>query len=441
MWLQPSHVRFPIPSTDTARHRLGLLIPDEIVPAYPATATVKIFTKPNSPAVFQLTKQGVVDILAIGESVGWGQGLNERNKFQAIVAQAMASELGRGARLYRFAQSGATVEDPEGPPAPCTRTILDKEIPGEMGDDYTDNKEHRGTRLVCQAESFKEHPYDQKLDLILVNGCLNDVSIENLLCFFAFPNFKDNCAGSAINFFPLDNPLDSFRDVVDDKCGFRVKGLLNVLKRSFPDTPIVLMGYYAFKPEFFGGWERLKAPFPGLGHNSPDEQTRTRIEQRADLWETNTKRALAGAVQEANGPDPRQRNIIFAPVRLDGFPQPTLWELTDGPLPWNDPTPIDPMADNRRPICRILKRANDPICLWASFGHPNPQGHIAYAKAAVDALQSLGKLPRGSADPAKCIPEANQPNQTMGICGDMDDAYDPNCLLARFEDPSWNCPR
>lgn len=431
MWLQPSNVRFPAVPANSSHHRLGVLIPEQLVPTYPATTTVKIFTRPDVPATFQLTQQGTFDILAIGDSAAWGQGLDERNKYQSIVSQAVATELGRGVRLYLFAHSGAIVADPEGPSAPCTRAILDKELPGEVGDDNT-KVEHRSTRIVCQAESFLDHPYDHKLDLIISNGCINDISAANVACFFAIKNFETNCASSLVNFFPLERPLENFTGVVDDKCGVRVRGLLNVLKRKFPGVPIVHMGYHGFKPAFFGGWDRLTAALGRLGREVTPE-TKASIETRADLWLTNSDRALSRAVAEANGDNSQQRSAIFASARMDNSPQPTLWEVADGP------TPVDPMASRRRSICRALGRT-DPACPLSSFAHTNLQGHVVHAKAAVDALKNLRKLRSDAVDPSKCIPGGNQPNQSMGQCGDMDRAYDPNCLLYRFEDPTWDCP-
>src|SRR5580698_4953428 len=97
-------------------------------------------------------------IVNLGDSVAWGQGLAEADKYDVLVRAAVAP----AAELTRLAHSGATIGTVliESGPA-------DGEVPVSR------------PTILDQCNNFTDSP--ETVDLVLVNGGINDVDLRNIL--------------------------------------------------------------------------------------------------------------------------------------------------------------------------------------------------------------------------------------------------------------------
>jgi hypothetical protein len=99
-------------------------------------------------------------IAVIGDSVGWGQGLANQHKFGELVRGWLARRTGRDVAMDVYAHSGA------GLVGPCTPSQ-----PGEVPSS--------SPSVACQLAAAAVGR--QKYDLVLLSGCINDLSTQFVL--------------------------------------------------------------------------------------------------------------------------------------------------------------------------------------------------------------------------------------------------------------------
>src|SRR5712664_1739990 len=116
----------------------------------------------DRPAARQL------NMLVLGDSIMWGQGLNEQNKAWYQVKSWLKENTNREVREAIEAHSGALVGVNDVPP--LNYSPPDGEVSSPVP---TINHEvDRAQRLF---------PDPSQVDLVLVDGCINDVDVRNLL--------------------------------------------------------------------------------------------------------------------------------------------------------------------------------------------------------------------------------------------------------------------
>jgi len=316
-----------------------------------------------------------IEIVAIGTSILWGQGLPDNQKIHALVQNTLqARQADQRARTLLLAHSGACL----GINADGTEdTHHDVRLDGEIPTPYP--------TLVQQLAE-----YDQRHDaaapdqvaLVLVEGSINDVGLQNIL-----------------------NPLLPTADLermIDTHCYGGMKQLLTRVAAKFTRARIVVLGYYP--PLTEESQERfLNAFLTAVGVVPKDTVAdivadvvinlaagaiKAKILENCQLFSQQSTRKLQAAIDAVNAqradsdhpivlavPDIQPQNAAFAS-------DPWLFGIND------DLSPQDELADQRIAACEQapILRTIEPICDRASAGHPNPKGAQAYAKAILACL-------------------------------------------------------
>ena len=123
-------------------------------------------------------------MVVIGDSIAWGNGLNDENKYYYLVADWLQKKLNRTVECAVYAHSGATIS-------------------GDPGESIDPNLNSGYPTLMDQANSIQNK---EKVDLILVSGGINDVKIENILDPKLSPDDINQRAQSIIE-DPMENLL------------------------------------------------------------------------------------------------------------------------------------------------------------------------------------------------------------------------------------------
>lgn len=294
-----------------------------------------------------------IRIVTFGDSVPWGQGLPNDHKFDSLI-QAHLIAHGHPATLERHAHSGAvigfhpTAGDTAPGEVPVTRPTVSE-----------------------QVAAFDHSP--ETVDIVLVNGGINDVGVANIL-----------------NPFAIIPPLSAR---IESACHDRMLALLHQLRPVFskPTCRILVTGYYTILseqsdplhvPDFLRMFGIAAPPLP-VGGIFLDP-----FAGRCRQFFTESTIHLQAAVAETG--DPR---IRFVP---SGFTDDNAIFVPGTSLLWGlDPflNPEDPIADQRRPQCDLA--FPEPIdflrreqCHRASAGHPNFAGARQYADQLLAALAS-----------------------------------------------------
>lgn len=311
-------------------------------------------------------------MIALGDSILWGQGLFEHQKIHTLVVAELVSQ-GFDVECLFLAHSGAVIGEPD---TPSELPPLDGPFANEVP-----VGEPTIFEQIKMALDGKER--DESVRLVLLNGGINDVDTTRVI----------NLAN-----WNLDKE-------VEDAFYRKQKLLLEKVCRSFPNAVIVIAGFYKFfseKCEDSIIHDALKA----MGFNVPllpgelvldavgsllTSSFIERSEHFRDYSHQCTREAivdLAGAMPEVNG------RVLFADPQFKdenavGAPESLLFGINP------DLSPQDPpeIAEGRREACERHADRLSPLREFAapraSVAHPNPQGAQQYAKIIIASLTQV----------------------------------------------------
>jgi hypothetical protein len=290
-------------------------------------------------------------IVNLGDSIHWGQGLLEAQKYDVLVKTALAGKY-PGVTLERFAHSGAVIGG---------GTVVGNPAPGEV-------PASRPT-IIEQCDNFANSP--GSVDLVLVNGGINDVGVATIL-----------------------NPLalvPSLHSRIVAACHDSMLKLLNRVKAKFikPTCQILVTGYYTILSDQS---DPVQVPKMLSLHGiavPPFVKPATWFDpifDRCENFFSESTAQLQSAIKDAQ--DARiqfvasgftEANAVFVPNTS------MLWGLDD------DLNPLDPAAPQRHPQCNIafpqpIDFLHREQCYRASAGHPNIPGAVQYSKQILGAL-------------------------------------------------------
>jgi lysophospholipase L1-like esterase len=160
-----------------------------------------------------------VNILVLGDSAVWGQGLQPSEKFHSLVQAGIraGNPAVTDTPKVVVAHSGATIGSGDfADPPPLTQLPPPGAPVGEVPTSYP--------TIIQQSQRFTGPPAPLAVDLILVDGGINDVSIFNIL-----------------NPFVSTTTLET---LIRNDCYTAMKVLLVELERKFPNARIIVTGYY-----------------------------------------------------------------------------------------------------------------------------------------------------------------------------------------------------
>lgn len=353
-----------------AGRRFAVTIPESQLAAF---TTLEVFSSltddgfPFGSDTILLTR-GFFYMATIGDSVAWGNGLLDEDKYHTRVAEAIENELGLKVIEQVWAHSGARIV-PDVEDGICGLECF-REAPAVM------------TSATAQLDLIEE---PELMDLVLINGCINDVGLDVIL--------------------DPDVSVETITERTTEFCRDEMVELLTVVEAACPQALMVVSGYFPILSEASRSSEGLET---WLGSLDP-EFDESILEVADDLiagstafFETaqpslreavDTINAAAGTTVAAFAdPGYEADNALFAP---DSW----LWGFTST-SPGGDEDfglqlfPQDPFFLRRADAC-----VNDPTaelsidCFYASVGHPNTEGAQAYAEAIIADLRTLGVLP------------------------------------------------
>lgn len=341
-------------------------------------------------------------MVTLGDSIMWGQGLPESMKFRNIVAGWIQGHLGgRPVRQFAFAHSGAQILVNSG------ETDYAPNLSGEIPRSYpsvTLQTNMAQSALASAPLNFTS----ADVDLVLVDGGINDVGVPSIL-----------------------NPLNSsggIGQLAHTVCASRMNLLLNggcasypcsqlfpgVLK-MFPKAAVIVLGYYQIASKLTDPGEltayasaigALSGGVPGaliggvLSLANIDQLVNNSV-----AWKEETDagfRQLVGAANQQNGLPYRVgfASPAFSDDNCFAAPHSCLFNLSPfngfagdesgGLAGLNEPTqqPVDDVQWTRARACAAAGR-KEPWCPDACMGHPNPFGARAYSDAILGAIFNL----------------------------------------------------
>lgn len=301
-------------------------------------------------------------IQVFGDSIHWGQGLLPEQKMAYLLKQKLESKnKSLKIRIESNAHSGATIGEKS--------TKKDAELHGEIP--RTD------PTILGQIDLAIDK---DQIDLILVNGGINDVDVTNIL-----------------------NPITTQRwlhNTCKKMCHDRMTVLLDKILTKFPEkTNVMVTGYYpiisrstvlniALKLLILTLNPFFRTPFAISG------SVLAKIVENCKTFANEANYQLNLAIRETNqihgnrivfvNPNFAAKNAVLAGSSS------YLYGIT------SFGNPEDPMAKQRERLCpktRKIMDLNHAKCLRASAGHPNPKGEKQYASEIFKAFTSNWPIP------------------------------------------------
>ena len=339
-------------------------------------------------------------MLVIGDSIMWGQGLKDDEKFSSRVKCWLQEKTGREVKLHVEAHSGAVISG----------------SPAERAAFTTSNGEVNMTSPTIneQLDHAVEYYAQNQTSpaLILMNGCINDIGVKNLLA--------------------ASTPLEDLRSQARQNCSEKMQLLLGRVRSSFPEAQVVVTGYYPIVSLQTADNAFLRLLVKKLNNQRPearkmtDKEMRERLITISDEWYKTSTESLVEAVMKTNGaadwalspkvrfveiqfgpehvfaaPETLLWTFLFASTNLSGFAKVVVW-LSFGTAAYKT---NDHVRESRIKSCEETykkpkgtkedKKQKETrqdlflICRYASLGHPNHMGALIYAEAIKGQLLQL----------------------------------------------------
>jgi lysophospholipase L1-like esterase len=310
------------------------------------------------------------NMICIGDSVMWGQGLANASKFTTQVQNWLQGQLGREVNNLVLARSGATIT-PDGT------------VPEAWMSDRTLNEVPCSFPFVQDQIKMARDEFTSggmpasDVDLILVDGGANDVGITTILS--PFPGVT----------------TATLRSDIIKKVGGPMQGLLTRISNAFPKAKVVVTGYYppvGSETNLLALAALLAVIQPSFALVTP--VIKSKLKDQSDVWFEQSNIELAGAVKATQG----SRDYYYGTTPIQ-FAKLDSW----GPL--NCYASGDPLSTSRaarswmylvaypdevflpRQGACIKAGKSIDLCRDASMGHPNPDGAVEYANAIVPLLK------------------------------------------------------
>jgi lysophospholipase L1-like esterase len=356
--------------------------------APPAAAACPNDFKPSGAPPLQM--------LVLGDSIMWGQGLREDEKFSSRIKCWLQDKTNREVKVHVEAHSGAVIS------AASTLKPMFKATSGEVNLTTPSINEELNQAIQFYSE---EH---SSPSLILLNGCINDVGVKNLLT--------------------VSTPLDDLHARVRRSCGEDMRDLLRRIRTTFTQSYVFVTSYYPIVSLQTDDNAFLRMLVKKL-NNRPetrkmsDKEARARLIDLSNEWYATSTASLAEAVARTNAefadartmfveiqfgpehvfaaPDTLLWNFMFASTNLSGFRR-VIVALTFGTAAYKA---NDHVRDTRIKSCEQTfkkpKGAKEDkeqkntredlflICRYASLGHPNQMGALIYTEAIKAQLQPV----------------------------------------------------
>jgi hypothetical protein len=330
------------------------------------------------------------DLLVVGDSLVFGQGLLEKDKiYTRVVEWLRTSAPGspREVHLKTKAHSGSTLKFHANEVEAFRKAARDETF--SYKPEVNVSFPSTWKQLEVAAEEYRASG-KSGADLILLSTCITDISVAKVLD----PKGDDELLRRETKQFCHDDMLD----------------LLNHAARLHPQSTIAVIGYFPMiSPKsngkrLFNGWLEARdtsRPMKWLMNNPIArklffQKIGDRAIERSRLWFEESSKQLMSAVNDFNKQFERPRAVfVRSPLTEEHSveaPDTMLFRMGNKGIP-EDPMFLEREADCNKALPE-LKRTTGleyPLrfCEVAGVGHPNPEGARRYAEAVVAALPSV----------------------------------------------------
>jgi lysophospholipase L1-like esterase len=332
-----------------------------------------------------------LNLLVLGDSIAWGQGLRDEHKAWYLVKSWLETTHELQVNQTVLAHSGAVIGT-AGEPGGNLGPVLD----GEVNRGLPSINDQIETALRAYADPAK-------VDLVIVDGCINDLDARRLL--------------------NAENTPQSIHELARQKCGPPVEAMLTRITSSFPNAHVIVTGYYPILSE---GTSRdlvmralAKRFYTGTARMN-DKQLRARLIEISREWYEGSNQMLAGAAKKVDAQlaarGSRQRALFaevnFLPEHSFAASQSRLWGfdaswirkllviLTLGRVTLKT---NDEQRNQRGTSCKntfaaqpgetkqqkAARQTRIMLCRVAAIGHPNRKGAQMYADAITSQLKMV----------------------------------------------------
>ena len=339
-----------------------------------------------------------LQMLVIGDSIMWGQGLRDDEKFSSRVKCWLQEKTDREVKLHVEAHSGAVISGSAS--AQPAFTSINGEV--NMTSPTINDQLDHAIQFYKQSQTSPA--------LILMNGCINDVGVKNLLT--------------------ASTPLEDVRTQARLNCGEKMHLLLRRVRDSFPQAQVIVTGYYPIVSMQTADNAFLRLLVKKLNNQRPearqmtDKEMRARLVAISDEWYKASTASLVDAVTKINGADSGSAKVLFAeiqfgPEHVFAAPETLLWTFLFASTNASGFAKVvillsfgtaaykanDHMRESRIKSCKqtfdkpkgikeTKKEKEDRedlflICRYASLGHPNHMGALIYTEAIKGQLLQL----------------------------------------------------
>ncbi len=327
------------------------------------------------------------DFLVVGDSLVWGQGLPEADKFYELTREWLGTEAyggDGGVRMKVKAHSGATLKFHEEEEAAFKRIGRDPNV-------MLDPEINVGfPSIEAQLENaVREYADPRSVKLIMVSGGITDISVAGIL-----------------------NPFgknDQLVAEIDKYCGVTMTDILRRAAELFPEALVAVIGYYPmissktpthaifnFALEAYGSPRFLKPMANNVVTRHFLRQVGRKAVRRSTIWAERSRLKLMESIDAVNTASKSVRAVyIETPITTENT------YGTNGTLVFRmlkKGRIEDAMFDHRQQVCTpALKELNkqtgfkyrSKFCDYAAVGHPNPAGSRAYAEIIKTTLRPL----------------------------------------------------
>jgi lysophospholipase L1-like esterase len=362
-------------------------------------AATAVEARSQCPTPVETGAANHLNMLVLGDSILWGQGLLPQQKSWYRVKCWLQNTTGRIVDVEMKAHSGALVERSPGQTQDYSSPNAEVNLPLPAVSEQVDD-----------AIRFYGDP--SRVDLILVDGCINDVDVRNLLNASVTPNL--------------------IRERAAESCGAAMTRLLRKVTAAFPNAHVIVPGYYRIissETEDNAFIRLLVKKLAGQagGQKMTDKERREHLIVNSEEFYSVSNVSLSNAIKQVNGEleargskqkilfadiqfwpehafsakDTLLWTFVFASTNLSGFRK-LLVILTFGTSAYK---PNDLVRKQRTDSCKLtyqkpkaLKETEEQkqnrenrylACRYASLGHPNQNGALIYAEAIKGQLQWL----------------------------------------------------
>jgi hypothetical protein len=377
--------------------------------------------------------QRPLNIVTLGDSIMWGQGLPEQLKFRTLVANWLQAQYGSGRTVIQWpthAHSGAVTgmgawpgyTNNQDPDSWSIIHLPTYPYPGEVPSDYPSISFQIGM-TVRDLQNQKVSPAD--VDLVLLDGGANDLSIENILN----PALVET--NISLSKFEVANGPNWVRTKTNQLCVAHMKALLPLVLNQFPNAVVVVTGYYPIVSEktdllLLNEYLALLGLVPtaagaittgtaGAGLAALGTYVsiavpasiglRSTLVDRSSAFSQTAFNSLSDVVNQSNQGLVTPRVALAWPAFSEdnsyGAPNTYLFKAGEylgdevrggkGQAPPGDWKTLQGIAYYRGEECSSVGSRNYIgsllKCYDASIGHPNPLGAQAYANAIISQLQ------------------------------------------------------